>query len=292
MLTTQIRQWLKRRPTNQREHVRSRLVPRAKRRRALPSHVVAEVLESRELLSASHGPFLSFAVQPTNGIAGHYLNSFTVDAMIAVQNKDGLSFTEVDTAVSGIFTVTANGPAGFFNSPNAPVFPNSPAPPLNLIMFNGVGQYIGSDFFISLDKAGTYTLTATMPKVPGSYNGVPFVGVPGDAVSNKFTISPNTATDHLVFANAPAEASVDAPVSVTVAVEDEFGNVDTSVNSVPVTLLALPGNSSSAELKNGEATFNDAFFVAPGDDVLLAVGDGFVATDAVPVFGANGVSGS
>jgi hypothetical protein len=110
-----------------------------------------------------------------------------------------------------------------------------------------------------------------------------FVGVPGDAVSNKFTISPDSATDHLVFVKAPNEASVDVPVSVTVAVEDQFGNIDTGVSNVKATLLALPGNASTAEIKNGEATFNDVFFVATGPDTLLALDGQLVATDVVQV---------
>jgi hypothetical protein len=93
-----------------------------------------------------------------------------------------------------------------------------------------------------------------------------------------------------VFVKAPSEAAVDVPFSATVAVEDQFGNVDTGVNNVPVTLVAVPGNSSTAEIKRGVATLNDAFFIVAGEDTLLAVtsppiGASLVGSDAIVVVG-------
>jgi hypothetical protein len=47
-------------------------------------------------------------------------------------------------------------------------------------------------------------------------------------------------------------------------------------------------NQSVAELKNGDATFNDVFFVAPGPDALLAFEGNLIGTDVMTVYGPNG----
>jgi hypothetical protein len=43
-----------------------------------------------------------------------------------------------------------------------------------------------------------------------------------------------------------------------------------------------------AELKNGDATFNDVFFVAPGPDALLAFEGNLIGTDVMTVYGPDG----
>jgi hypothetical protein len=262
---------------------------RTSRRRPVLFDAPAEVLESRELLTATGVPYLVFAAQPQNAIAGHSL-SFTVDVMINRRTEFGTA-AEVDTAFNGLCvvspfspTTSAPAPSMFYTPYNYPVTPgpNSPLFRATVMNFvNGVANTVDNELPVALDSAGTYQLSATasapLPEVS----------------SNSFTISPFTATDRLVFLKAPSTATVDAPISVTVAVEDEYGNIDTSVTNVPVNLLAGPGNLSTAELKNGEATFNDAFFVAAGPDTLLAfasppTGGILIGTDVVQVFGASG----
>jgi hypothetical protein len=224
-----------------------------------PAADVLEVLESRVLLTPT--PFLAFAVQPSNAIAGHGL-SFTVDVMTTVRNRPR---PVIDTAYTGGFTGVPNGPQpGFdvaFNFEEVEE-QNLPINSWGVLINHGVGKVLAN--FLALDTAGTYTMTITAFALPGT--SIP--GVPGSVTSNPFTISPFTSTDHLVFVN-PLIATAGIPTSVTVAVEDQFGNIDTKVSNVPVDLF-IPVSISTAVLTNGEATFNNVVFAAPGQDVLLA----------------------
>jgi hypothetical protein len=255
---------------------------RMTRRGPVTFEAPAEILETRQLLSGI--PFLAFAVPPSNAIAGHSMK-FTVDAMINVKTATG-TVAEVDTAFSGTCAVVAIGP-GTFDTPYnfvGPQGPNSPYAAVMMPFVNGVAA--DHHRLVSIDVAGTYQLSAVGIATPPNVNAA-------QVLSNKFTISPFTATDRLVFLNAPSTATVGAPISVTVAAEDQFGNVDTSLSNVSVNLLALPGNLSTAQLNAGEATFNDAFFVAAGPDTLLAfasppTGGVLVGTDVVQVFRPNG----
>ena len=279
MLNTQWRQWLMRIPRNG-PTTRRRMT----RRPPVMFDAPAELLESRELLTATTGPYLVFAVQPTNTIAGHGMK-FKVEAMINVKTNTG-TVAEVDTAFTGTCAVIPIGP-GTFDTPYnwlGANGPNSPFPAVMQPFVNGIASDHQSR--TSIDVAGTYQLSAVGIATPPNANAA-------QVLSNKFTISPFTATDRLVFLNAPSTATVGAPISVTVAAEDEFGNVDTSFSNVPVNLVVLPGNYSTAQLNAGEATFNDAFFVAAGPDTLLAFasppsGGVLVGTDVVQVFRPNG----
>jgi hypothetical protein len=146
---------------------------------------------------------------------------------------------------------------------------------------NGIAQYHHDQ--TSIDVAGNYEIEAAVTEFsPGT--GLFVIN------SNAFTVTPFTATDHLVFVKAPSEAAVDVPFSATVAVEDQFGNIDTSVSNVRVDLFAAPGNLSTGTLKAGEATFNDAFFVAAGTNDLVAFvpeTDGILPGSATVVVGTG-----
>jgi hypothetical protein len=233
-------------------------------RRQPPSlNVPAEILENRELLTG--GPYLQFVQQPANAIAGHGLSAFTVDAM--VQPK-GAKSPQIDTAYSGAYLLTANGPGVLVEPANAPSLPNQPLAAFGVNIVKGVGTYLARYDLAALDVAGTYTLTATSPPVQG-FNP----GIPGRATSAQFTVTPDAATDHLVFVNL-ATPIVDFPTSVTVEVVDQFGNIDKNVSNVALTLLAIPGTTATATLEDGEATFNDVIFTSAGTDALLAIGVG------------------
>lgn len=284
MRLTGFRHWLLLRIPNRRSTSARR---RTMQRRPEVFAGPAEVLEGRQLLTVSVGqPYLAFAVEPSNAIAGHSL-SFTVDVMISERNRlTGQITSQVDATFNGLCQVTPTQLGVYLNAPfnatgaNGP--PNSQLPAGALVsIINGVGPI--SAGVAALDTVGTYTLTAN-EVVFGQGMQIP------SAVSGKFTISPFSATDHLVFVNPPSTASVGEALSVTVAVEDEYGNIDTGVSHVPVNLLAIPGNLSTATLEAGEATFNDAFFVVGGEDILLAIasppsGGPLVATDVVGVDG-------
>jgi hypothetical protein len=284
MLNSNFRQWLSCIPMSQPRH--------ARRRKARPTFAAldrpAEVLEDRALLTAVATPYLVFSVHPSNIVAGHPLK-FTAEVMVNVKTNEG-SVTEVDTSFSGTcsFTPIIAGTLAAFETPynfTGPGGPNAPFSSVTVPVVDGIaGDHHDQT---SIDVAGNnYQIEAV------AASSTPGVG-PLMVNSNPFTVTPFSATDRLVFITAPSETTVDTPFSATIAVEDQFGNIDTSVNNVPVTLLALPGNSSTSEIKNGEATFNDAFFVAEGSDLLLAIatpptGGPLLGADVVQVFGSNG----
>ncbi len=282
MLNSNFRQWLRSVPTNR--------LSSARRRKARGTLAAfdrpAEVLEDRAPLTAVATPYLVFSVQPSNIVAGHPLK-FTAEVMINAKTNEG-TVTEVDTAFNGAcsFTPILAGTLGTFDTPynfTGPQGPNAPFASVTLPVTNGiVGDHHDQT---SIDVAGNYLIEAAATEFsPGT--GLFVMN------SNPFTVTAFTATDRLVFLKAPSETTVDAPFSATVAAEDQYGNIDTGENNIPVTLFALPGNTSTAELKNGEATFNDAYFVAAGGDLLLAVatepgGGTLIGVDVVQVFGGN-----
>ena len=115
--------------------------------------------------------------------------------------------------------------------------------------------FLPSSNFVSLDVAGTYTMTVTSPPFPGN------PGVAGRVVSSSFTISPDTASDHLVFLGGPYLVGAGIPFNVPVAVEDQFGNIDTSISKSTAYLDVLSnsglGATYMAEFSAGQATFTD-----------------------------------
>ncbi len=201
------RQWLRRITVNQPTSTRRRTA----QRRAITFDAPAEVLESRELLTATGVPYLVFAMQPhNNAIAGHPLH-FTVDVMIDVKTESG-TVAEVDTAYNGTCTVGAIGPGtgapgpGMFDTPlnyTGPQGPNSPYTAVVMPFINGVAAL--NQNIAAIDVAGTYQLSA------GAFATPPNMNVP-DVTSRSFTISPFTATDRLVFIKAPSTATVDVAI--------------------------------------------------------------------------------
>jgi hypothetical protein len=281
MLTTQWRQRMRRFTTGRAASGRRRRAQRL----PFSFNAPAEVLEGRQLLTggvALGTPYLAWVTQPSNAIAGHGLSSFTVDVMIN-RKVENTTISVIDTAYNGFYFVTANGP-GVLDSPaNQPVDANLPLVIFGGTLVKGVGQYPARADIAAIDMAGTYTLTATSP---ADYAGTDNPGIVGSAVSAKFTVTPDTATDHLVF--APAFAFAEFPTNLTVSVEDQFGYVDSNVSNVQLNLVAIPGTTSTATLLNGQATFNNVIFTSAGQDVVIAYGFGgpngvLVGDEIVPV---------
>ncbi len=280
MLKSPWRQWLSYVPMNHPTNARRR---QARWRKAVGESAaeVVEVLENRLLLTAN----LVFALQPGNAIAGHALPSFTVDVINSGLHRRGTS--NIDTSYTGVYTITANGP-GALVSPTYPAEPNIPGglpTQIGVDIDRGVGRYLASFNFVAIDVAGTYTLTATAL----AEDGIP--AVPGNAVSTSFTISPDTGSDHLVFLagahemrpGGPMQVSAGVPFNVSVAMEDQFGNIDTSISKATAYLDVL-GNGNVvatyvAEFSAGQATFTDVTLPAAppstnpiSQDTLLAFG--------------------
>jgi hypothetical protein len=307
MLKTQWRQWLNCIPMNHATSARRRTSHR-RRRMNEPAADVLEVLESRLLLT----PTLAFAVQPSNGIAGHEFKSFTVDVINSGLHRRGTS--NLDTSYTGTYLVAVNGPGALVSS-TVPVNPGiPPGAPLN-VFFVSINHGVGicpSGNFVALDVAGTYTLTVTSP-AGSSDGGVTNPGVPGNAVSNSFTISPDRASDHLVFLpgpyqmrpGGPYQVMAGVPFNVSVAVEDQFGNIDTSISQATASLDVLSnsglGATYMAEFSAGQATFTDVTLPAAppssnpySQDTLLGIAfagpSGFLAgtTTAIVVSPTTG----
>jgi hypothetical protein len=240
---------------------------RRARQRPVAFNTAAEILECRELLTGT--PYLAWVQQPGNAIAGHGLSSFTLDVMISTTTKLGVQI-QVDTAYTGLYTLSANGPGVLVGPANSSFYPNAPLDVVAVDIVKGVGIYESSWNLAALDVAGTYTLSATAP--PDPITGAP--GVAESAVSAKFNVTPDTATDHLVFVNPPTPGIAALPTNITVAVEDQFGNIDKSVSNVQLTLVETAGTPATATLTNGEATFDNVIFTAAGSDELIAFGTG------------------
>ena len=113
------------------------------------------------------------------------------------------------------------------------------------------------------DTTGTYTLAAS----DGSMAGV---------VSNSFPVNP-AAADHLVFGQQPSDVTAGVAISpsITVYLEDPFGNIVTSDTS-SVTLVVSSGGgtvtgTSTVAAVSGVATFDDAIVDLAGVHTLEAV---------------------
>jgi len=245
MLNTRLQHWFRqltlRHPTSARR--------RATRRQMFLNGAPAlalEVLEHRLLLT----PSLTFAVEPSNGIAGHELHSLTVDVVEPVALRRTF---KIDTSYTGEVFLSANGPGGFYSATvPASQFP-APGTPLTKFFVEvnkGVGK-LNTANEVALELAGSYTLTATSPAGPDN------PGVAGSVISKPFTIAVDKASDHLVFVNLPSNPLAGQPLSVTVAVEDQFGNLDTSVSNQGCFLQGLMATGTSTATVGGTAVITD-----------------------------------
>ena len=115
---------------------------------------------------------------------------------------------------------------------------------------------------VKLNTAGNYTLTAS----DGALNG---------ATSSSFTVSP-AAASKVVYGVQPSSATAgvaDSP-SITVEVEDQFGNIVTTDSSnVTLTVASGPGSASgtlTVAASRGVATFGNVKLNTAGSYTLTA----------------------
>jgi hypothetical protein len=129
---------------------------------------------------------------------------------------------------------------------------------LTVAAVNGVATF--ND--LSLDVAGPYTLSASDGSIAG-------------ATSNSFTITPAAAAK-LAFVQQPTTSEADSSINpaVTVAVEDQFGNVVTTDNSnVTLALASGPGalaGTFTVAAQSGLATFSNLSLNTAGPYTLSA----------------------
>ncbi len=184
-------------------------------------------------------PQLEFSVQPTSETAGQDIPA-SVTAYLG---------GAVDTAFTGSVTINLLGPPG--SSLNGTTTVNA---------VNGVATFTN----LTINTDGTYQLIAT----GNGANGADSAG---------FNISSGPIAQ-LNFIDQPSSlwqyGTLTAPLIL--GIEDQFGNVVTSVNSTVILAIAvgplegtIVGNTS-AVASNGQATFTGLKFNVPGAYKLIA----------------------
>jgi hypothetical protein len=247
---------------------------RTRRRTISLSAVPAEMLESRMLLSATGGAAavfpsnsnghahqgmqMAFQTQPADTMAGQ-----TLTITVAIEDSSGNPITGNSSVVR--LRVHSHGNSVSNNRYTA-------------LAVNGVAT-----FNVVLTKVGTYWLQANAEHL-------------GQIRSNSFAVTPDTTDpEHLVFSrHNPHQGHVGAALkTITVAVEDEFGNLVTSdnssvslgINSGP-TLSFDPSVPSpdTVTVQNGIAQFTGVILDTAGTYTLSATDS--VATTATAISGS------
>ena len=125
--------------------------------------------------------------------------------------------------------------------------------------------------------AGIATFSGLMPLIAGSFTLVATDGALTAAKSNKFTVSPDTASGRL-FLNSPASTVVGVPLApnLVVEIQDQFGNIITTDHSKVTLSLATPGpgtlgGTTTVTVSKGIATFSKATLSAVGSYTLNAI---------------------
>ncbi len=219
--------------------------------RPLIDSVAAEVLELRELLTATAASHLVLLSSPSSGTssgAGHNLGN---QYRFAVTDANG----QVVKSDSSTVTLTiVSGPAG--EDDFGPCTFSSMKAQQGIITFSQVTFY----------KTGVYVVRAT-----DSNTAIPAVTLP------PVTIVAGPATQLAMQAPTTGTAGK-ALGAVQVAIEDKYGNIETGDNTSLVTLrLFVNGNTTtpvatvSARVVNGVATFNGVVPPAAGNYRLQAV---------------------
>lgn len=200
---------------------------------------------------------LAFTNSPGTATAGQSLGTVTV----AIQNQNGQTVTTDNSTVT---ISIANGPGGFTGSST-----------VSVKAVNGIATFTN----LVLNTAGSYQITAS----DGSYVA---------ATTSSFVVNPSQA-NKLVFVQPPATGTANQNLSViTVAVEDQFGNVVTNNSStVTMTLASGPagfvsGSITSMAAVNGIATFNKLILGTAGGYTLKAT-DGSLASATSASFTVN-----
>jgi hypothetical protein len=193
-------------------------------------------------ITAGAASQLAFTTQPGGGTSS---TAWTNQPTVTVQDAYGNTVTTATTSI----TLAITTPGGEILT--------CTANPKNAVA--GVDTFAGC----SIDKAGTYTLTAT----GGGY---------ASAVSNSFIISAGAA-NKLVFTTQPTNTTGGATISsVAVTVQDIYGNRVTSSNaSITVAIGTNPGagtlsGTMTVNAVAGVATFNNLSIDHAGTGYTLA----------------------
>jgi hypothetical protein len=189
---------------------------------------------------------LVFVQQPSNVSAGNAMNP-----ALSLQVED--QFGNVVTSDSSSVTLAVNTGPGSAGGTTT--------------VQDGNGLVIFSN--LSLNKVGSYTLAASDPGLTG-------------ATSGSFSVTPG-ASSQLVFMQQPTNIKAGGTIgpAVTVAVEDQFGNLVTSdASSVAVSVVngasSVLNGTLTESAANGIATFADLTSTTAGT-YMLDASDGALA---------------
>jgi hypothetical protein len=205
--------------------------------------------------SAGAGGSYSVTLTASNGVGQQVSQNFTItiDQAAAITSANGTAFS---VGSAGSFNVTATGFPGV-------TFGESGALPSGVNFNAATGTLSGMP---AAATSGTYHLTFT------ANNGV------GQQASQSFTLTVQSAqASKLAFTSSPTSGTAGQALSpsVTVAVEDQFGDVVTS-DSTTVTLTLSTGlfstgsATANAQAVNGVATFSNLIVDTAGSYTLAA----------------------
>ncbi|HTU93632.1 MAG TPA: hypothetical protein VMF69_26360, partial [Gemmataceae bacterium] len=192
-----------------------------------------------------------FTQTPSSGTAGQALS--TVTAAI----EDQFGNVETSDTTDKVTISVKTGPGSFTSGSTT-----------TATVSDGIATFNN----LVLDTAGTYTLSAASGSLtPGT--------------SNSIVINP--ATPHLVFTAQPSSTTAGSTIStVTVELEDQFGNVETSDSTDKVS-MALGAGSPSGTL-NGTLTVTFNAGVATFSNLSIdQAGDGYTLTASSTVNSTN-----
>jgi predicted outer membrane repeat protein len=216
---------------------------------AVDSDDSLNVVSSSFTITASSPAQLVYTQQPTSAVAGHTIAPAVV---VAIEDQFGNIITSDNASV----TIAVNtGPSTALNGT------------LTVNAVNGVATFSN----LSLNTAGVYTLFAA--------DSADLI----NAVSSSFTISA-AAAQQLVFVQQPTSTTANTVIApaVTVAVEDQFGNLETAdSSSVTIAINSGPAGATLAgtltvNAVNGVATFS-TLSLNTGGTYTLAASDAALA---------------
>jgi len=190
---------------------------------------------------------LAFTTSPSSSTGG---TAFATQPVVTVQDASGSTVTSSTASVTLSITAPAGGAVLTCTSN-----------PRNAAA--GVASFSGC----RIDKAGTYTLTATSGSLTTAAS-TSFTITPGTATKLAFTTSPSNSTSGTAFTTQPV-----------VAVLDAAGNTTTGTNPVTLTITTAAGatltcSADPVNAVSGMATFAGCRINKTGTYTLTAAASG------------------
>ena len=190
---------------------------------------------------------LAFATSPSSSTGG---TAFATQPVVTVQDASGNTVTSSTASVTLSITAPVGG-----------AVLTCTANPRNAVA--GVASFSGC----RIDKAGTYTLTATSGSLTTAASAS-FTITPGTATKLAFTTSPSNSTSGTAFTTQPV-----------VTVLDAAGNTTTGTNPVMLTITTAAGatltcSADPVNAVSGMATFAGCSINKTGTYTLTAAASG------------------